>query len=224
MATEVRNRAQRRAAARETAKDPSFLNQTTSPFELKQPDRSGPKGKTLYELAAERQAELEAEGFYAKNPAPKSRDEGDNAQFWSDDDPIGPFGESVVYSVSLAMLHFTLDVMVFHQYRQDIEWREIFVKTGTMLPALFIVVYALHSRAASRFPRVKQVFFLAASIAAGCYLVRSGNEDGYYAVMKRAPPVGSLWVWSVIEMELGYALAHVAVVLGYMWWFGYGTF
>ncbi|KAF2432407.1 hypothetical protein EJ08DRAFT_131723 [Tothia fuscella] len=213
------NRAQRRAAPRESSK-----TETEVPYELKQPDRSGPKGKTLFEIAAERQAELEKEGFYAKHPPPH-RDEGDTAQFWSsNDDPIGPFGESLVYTISLAMLHFTLDVMVFHQYRQEIEWREIFAKTGKVIPALFMVIYALHSKAASRWPLMKQIFFLGASVVAGCYLIKSGNNDGYYAVMKRAPPVGSFWVWCVIEMELGFALAHVAAMLVYMFWNGYGAF
>jgi len=219
----LRNRAQRRAAARDSSKPTSsHLDQTNAPYKLAQPDRSGPKSKTLYEIAAERQAELEADGFYEKFPAPER--EGHDNDFWSDEDPIGPFGEAIVYGTSLSMLHFTLDVMVFHQYRQEIEWNEIFIKTGKMLPALFFVVYLLHSRTASRFPRAKQVFFLAASTAAGCYLVRSGNMDGYYAVMKRAPPVGTLWIWGVVEMQLGFALAHIAAILAFMWWYGFGAF
>jgi hypothetical protein len=227
----LRNRAQRRAAEREKSSktsSSSHLDQTDAPYELAQPDRSGPKGKTLFEIAAERQAELEKEGFYERNPPPKkAKGEGSYSEFLSDDEddePIGPVGEAFVWGISLAMLHFTFDVMVFHQYRQTIEWGTIFAKTGKMLPALFLVIYALHSKFAQRFPVIKQWFFLACSIAAGCYLIKSGNNNGYYAVMKTAPPIGTLWIWSVVEMHLEYALAHVVVMLGYVWWNGFGTF
>jgi hypothetical protein len=36
--------------------------------------------------------------------------------------------------------------------------------------------------------------------------------------MKAAPPVGALWVWSVIEMSLPYAAANVVAVVAYIWW------
>ena len=93
-----------------------------------------------------------------------------------------------------------------------------------MLPALFFVVWVLHTRLVVRLRWIRQLFFLAASIVAGCYLVRIGNKSGYYAVMKTAPPVGTLWVWSVIEMELVWALMHVFVVGGFMWVNGYSAF
>jgi hypothetical protein len=51
-----------------------------------------------------------------------------------------------------------------------------------------------------------------------------GNVYDYYAVMKQAPPLGTLWVWSVIEMKLPYALVGLVANLGYMWWKGYGVF
>jgi hypothetical protein len=220
--SQPRNRAQRRAAARDEAKHTPQLDQTSTGIKLGQPDRSGPKGKTLYDLAAERQAQLEAEGFYEKHGYDKPQY--DTQQFMSEADPIGPVGEAIVYGITLAMLHFTLDVLVFHQYRQDILWGEIFIKTIKMFPGLFFVVYLLHSPTANRLPLLKQLFFLACSVTAGCYLVYSGNNDGYYEVMKRAPPIGTLWVWSVVEMDLKNALAHLVIVAAFMWYYGLGNF
>lgn len=55
-------------------------------------------------------------------------------------------------------------------------------------------------------------------------MIYVGNTYDYYAVMKQAPPVGTLWVWSVIEMRLEFCLASVAVNLGYLWWNGFSTF
>jgi hypothetical protein len=59
------------------------------------------------------------------------------------------------------------------------------------------------------------------SVVAGCWLVRAVNRTGYYAVMKRAPPVGTLWIWSAVEMRLVPALVSCAVVGGYTWYYGF---
>lgn len=235
-----RNRRERRAADKAnktkssttTATTPSHLSTRLPEIPLEKPDFDAPRQpghKTLYEIAAERQAELEKEGFYDRYDDKYTH--GENAgdhQFWTggpdDDAPIGPLGEAFVWGVSLAMLHFTLDVMVFHQYRQEIEWGEIWGRTFRMLPALFAVIYVLHTKTALRWGRLRQLFFFAGSVVAGCYLVKSGNKEGYYAVMKKAPPIGTLWVWSCVEMELWWAVAHVVIVGVYMWVNGFSAF
>lgn len=40
--------------------------------------------------------------------------------------------------------------------------------------------------------------------------------------MKQAPPVGCLWVWSVIELELPWAVLGLAFDGLFLWWGGYG--
>lgn len=214
-----RNRKEKRAAARENNKPGQPFPRQEIP--LAQPDRSGPKGKTLFELAEERQ-ELLAQGqpFDKKHDDGQARDEQGSLL----DSPVGPVGDAVLLTLTLSMLHFTLDVLVYSQYRQDIEWRPICVRTATMVPLLFTVIYMLRSDMALRFPVARQVFYLGIAIAAGCYMIFAGNTYDYYAVMKRAPPLGTLWIWSVIEMRLPYALLSVVIDLGYMWFNGFSVF
>lgn len=59
-------------------------------------------------------------------------------------------------------------------------------------------------------------------MVAGCWLVRASNEDAYLEVMKKAPPLGVIWVWAVVELRWEVALAGLGVVGGYAWWCGYG--
>ncbi|OCK77994.1 hypothetical protein K432DRAFT_406836 [Lepidopterella palustris CBS 459.81] len=221
------NRKQRRAAAHKDLKSNGSSFKSTTEIDdagveylLKHPDRSGPKGKTLLQLAEERQAELnkgKPAGWNIGGNTPEG-------EVPFNDDPIGPFGNAILYSISLSMLHFTLDVIVYSQYREDVIWNEIFKRTGTVLPIFFVLVYLLHVPVSFRFPILRNLFFLATSIIAGCYMVYSGNINGYFFVMKTAPPIGTLWVWSVVEMSLPYALASVLSVGGYLWWNGFEIF
>lgn len=71
---------------------------------------------------------------------------------------------------------------------------------------------------------LRQGALLVIANAAGCYLIQLTNDKGYYAVMKNAPSLGTLWVWAILELGL---LGAVLGVLGpgvYAWKKGYGMF
>jgi len=175
---------------------------------LKHPDRSGPKGKTLFELADERQRELDAQ-------KPKSRLVAAHEAL---NEPVGAVGDAILYAISMTALHLTLDVIVYNQYREAILWDEIIKRAITASPIFGILVYLTHVEFSYRFPLLRNVAFLIGSIVAGCYIVYSANTYGYFYVMKAAPPVGALWIWSVIEMSLPYAATNVVAVVAYIWW------
>jgi hypothetical protein len=66
-----------------------------------------------------------------------------------------------------------------------------------------------------------QFLFFVASVTAGCYLIYISNTFGYYAVMKQAPPIGCLWIWSVIELDLVAAAASLLCCIGFLKLGGY---
>lgn len=111
-------------------------------IKLRQPDRSGPSEKTLLEIAEERglfaqadQKEKENEDANRKRALPKTatrvrvRQEQDD----EDDNVLSPTAERVLetmlWTVSLAMLHFTLDVLVQHQFSIDqVQWPQVCIR------------------------------------------------------------------------------------------------
>ncbi|KAF2452634.1 hypothetical protein BDY21DRAFT_358730 [Lineolata rhizophorae] len=228
-----RNRRERRAAARAAGHSPN-----RSPnIPMKKPDYDArPKGKTLYDLAAERQ-ELLAKGTPFESGGGGG---GDGATTVEDQvetirqheqssfvhaDEFGAVDMAVLYTAGLSMLHFMLDVLVYNQYRQNIEWPAIWGRTLRVAPMLFVIIYLLHTQTATiKLGLLRQVLFLGAAVWAGCYMIHAANRHGYFAVMKRVPPIGTLWVWSVIEMQLWFAVASVITVGGFYWWGGYEAF
>ncbi|MCJ1259140.1 hypothetical protein MMC24_006975 [Lignoscripta atroalba] len=226
-----RNRKERRAASKA---QPKNLITSSADIPLSQPSRDTPEHKTLYEIAAERQSQLQdGQPFTPQHPNSPSQPSvattvmnlnGTLSEIdvqVPTDDPMGPFGQALFFSVTLTMLHFTLDVLVHHQYRQEIGWDMIVQRTVTTFPLILFLVYFLHQRSSQLWV---QVLFLGMSFGSGCYLIYSSNEVAYFAVMKRAPPLGTLWVWSVIEMRLGFAVGSLAAVGAYFWQGGYTIF
>lgn len=99
---------------------------SSSDIPLAHPDKSGPdpSRQTLLNLAAERGL-LDAETQNRKTgklPA--------GVVPLRDEQPlIGRFGEAVLWSSSLAMLHFTLDVLTQHQYAEVLSWPRVITQS-----------------------------------------------------------------------------------------------
>ncbi|KAL4968876.1 uncharacterized protein BDV14DRAFT_196684 [Aspergillus stella-maris] len=68
-------------------------------------------------------------------------------------------------------------------------------------------------------PSPKTMVFLPAAVLLGNKLMAMTNEETYYAVMKQAPAIGTLWVWCILELPLG---ATVLGALGPLLWGVYG--
>lgn len=99
---------------------------------LAQPDRSAPSEQTLLDMALERNLFEQADQHPTNR---RKREEGhDDAD---GDGELSPTAERVMdallWTVSLAMLHFTLDVLVQHQYAMEIVWPQIATRALTAL-------------------------------------------------------------------------------------------
>lgn len=98
-------------------------------IKLKHADRSGPdpSRETLLDLAEKR-------GLLNIPDEEKE----DRTGLDENGEPlIGRLGESILWSISLTMLHFTLDVLVAHQYAVDIKWSHIITRTAQAFPGTF---------------------------------------------------------------------------------------
>ncbi|KAK7717702.1 hypothetical protein SLS64_003197 [Diaporthe eres] len=206
-------------------------------IKLKQPDRSGPTDKTLFDIAQERNLFKQAAAKERKNKRQhgEGAEEDDGEEEEEEEEGIPPGAERILetllYTVSLTMLHLTLDVLVQQQYAIEIEWFKIIQRDLQALMVFTALVYALHPHAAAttvvpglpqRFQNhARQAIFLAMGTAAGCYLIHITNKYSYIAVLKQAPALGCLWVWSIIELNLGLAVASLAASGFFFWQGGY---
>jgi hypothetical protein len=85
-------------------------------------------------------------------------------------------------------------------------------------PVLFLLTYLFHPRKDNR---LAQLAAFVASVAAGVWMVKATNRYGYFKVMKRAPQIGTLWVWTVMEMDKEWALLSLVGVVAWGWYSGY---
>lgn len=92
-------------------------------IKLRQPDRSGPTGKTLLDLANERDLFQQADWRQRELELARQRAEDDKLKL-----PPGAerFLEALLYSATLAVVHFSFDVLVMRQYGPEVKWDKAF--------------------------------------------------------------------------------------------------
>lgn len=72
-------------------------------------------------------------------------------------------------------------------------------------------------------PALKTLVFLPVSVLLGAHLIAITNGEPYYAVMKKAPAVGTIWIWCILELSFGAAvLGALGPLIWGVWWMGYG--
>ena len=218
------NRRERRAQARSKGNTGDEQD-----VPLSQPHRDAPRGKTLLDIANERQLLNRPVQTNPSITTTKINPDGSLANLETSEEFAGsvatPYLDIVLYTSTLSLLHYTLTVLVHHQYATTPpSLSDIFYKStlASPTPALILVLVAiLHPRSSQI---ITQIIFAALSVAAGAWLVYATNEDPYMAVMKKAPPLGTLWVWAVVEMRWEWALGSLGLVATWGWWEGYTVY
>lgn len=113
-------------------------------IKLERPDRSAPSEKTLMEMAAERNLFAQADARMkeltkqakAANAA-RGLDVDSSSESGEEDEEdikLSPgaerFLEAILWTATLAMIHFTFEVLVQSQYSMEIEWPVVWSRTA----------------------------------------------------------------------------------------------
>ncbi|CAG8513039.1 3534_t:CDS:2 [Paraglomus occultum] len=117
-----------------------------------------------------------------------------------------------LYTIPLCSVYCVMDIMVHRQYNQDVEFMPFFVRVAKMSPILWVFVY--FSNKYCHRPLVQFAMFLG-SIFCGCYVVYLLQKAPYLGVMRRCPPLSTLWTYFVAQLRLPPAVLSLLSVLVY---------
>lgn len=74
-------------------------------------------------------------------------------------------------------------------------------------------------------PTLRTIVLLPIAALLGAHLITVTNGEPYYAVMKKAPAYGTMWIWCILEMSFGPALiGALGPLIWGVYWMGYGIF
>ncbi|TFY77294.1 hypothetical protein EWM64_g6718 [Hericium alpestre] len=131
-----------------------------------------------------------------------------------DEDEVYPLAEEIFSAVTLiipiSFLLLLMYILVHFQYRQQPDWSLIAGRMASSIPILSVFVFYTNRHKARR--RAQFLLFLLA-IAAGMRMIWMVNWGNWLKNMQQLPPLGTIWVFAIIELDLGPAVLSLALVV-----------
>lgn len=118
---------------------------------------------------------------------------------------------AALHVIPLAFLYVIMDVLIHQQYSQDHSMKESLKRVVSGLPFLAVLVFYTHRYQTKR---LVQLALLLVSVGSGGGLIYQLNMGSWTENMQRAPPLVTLWVFAVIQMDLLPCCVSLAVVYG----------
>ncbi|TKY87184.1 hypothetical protein EX895_003861 [Sporisorium graminicola] len=115
----------------------------------------------------------------------------------------------VIWTMPFGFVYTLLDVLVRQQYGETVGVSDEAVRLIRALPLLaFFIHFNLTSK---RQALIQGLLFIICS-ACGCGLIYIVNKSPYDVVVQRVAPLGTLWIFSVVRLDLMPAFISLGIV------------
>ncbi|KAG8855615.1 hypothetical protein FRB96_006810 [Tulasnella sp. 330] len=118
---------------------------------------------------------------------------------------------TATYAIPMTFLYFCMDVLIHHQYAQQLPFREEAIKVATNVPFLSVFIFYSNRHKTSR---LVQLALFMMSVVCGTRLIWTLNKEGWRTAMQEAAPLTTLWTYTVMQLDLIPCGVSVATVFG----------
>jgi len=144
--------------------------------------------------------------------APQEADDDDEASF----SPLcTEIFNAILLIIPFSSLYVMMDILAHRQYGQHFTTLGILEGASSRIFLLSLFVFFTTRHKADR---RMQAFLFAASVASGIRLIYVVNRSNWRVVMRQCPPLGTLWVYTIVQLQLLPAVGALSLVAGWVWW------
>lgn len=121
--------------------------------------------------------------------------------------------DTIILLIPFSCLYIGMDIMIKQQYAQHPGLKEEFGQLVNAFPIMALFIFYTN--------RYKNTIILQgamtlASIAAGSHMIYLINKAPWGTVIRQCPPLGVIWVYTVVQLQLTYACVALLAVFGYV--------
>jgi len=184
----------------------------TSPSKMSPPSNPA---KPLIEITEDEQWRLINQSGILQNRAlvQESRDESTVEE--EDLSLCDEIFNAVLLIIPFSSLLLLMEILIRHQYGKTASVADIMEKMlpGVPILSLFIFYTNRHKR-----DRRMQFLLFIISIAVGTRMIYQFNHASWLVNMSQCPPLATVWIYTVIQLELIPAFLNLVVVGAFIWW------
>ncbi|EGO03399.1 hypothetical protein SERLA73DRAFT_174865 [Serpula lacrymans var. lacrymans S7.3] len=127
-----------------------------------------------------------------------------------------------IFSAAILIMPFTfffllMDILIHQQYARQPGFKELAGRLANNIPILSLFVFYTSRHKADR--RTQALLFLI-SLFVGPRMIWLINRGSWLVNMRQCPPFATVWLYAVVQMNLGLAVASLILIFGWVWWSG----
>ncbi|KAI9466833.1 hypothetical protein BJY52DRAFT_1234630 [Lactarius psammicola] len=138
-----------------------------------------------------------------------------------DEDEDYPLAEEIFAATTLlipmSFLLLMMYILVHFQYGQQPSWSAITDRMLSSVPILAIFIFFTNRH---KHKRWAQAGFFVLSVVSGTRMIYQVNYSNWLLNMQQCPPIGTIWVYTVLQLDLGPAALALSTVGVWVWWTG----
>ncbi|KAI3612509.1 hypothetical protein WG66_009946 [Moniliophthora roreri] len=125
--------------------------------------------------------------------------------------------DATLYIIPMSSLLLLMDILVHNQYGQQPSVKEIVDRMTPGIPILSVFIF--YTKRYKQDPRM-QFFLFLLSVFAGPRLMYLLARGGWLTNIRQCPPLATIWVYTMVQLNLAPALLNLLIVGAYVWWKG----
>ncbi|KAF9058089.1 hypothetical protein BJ165DRAFT_105624 [Panaeolus papilionaceus] len=122
---------------------------------------------------------------------------------------------AVMYIIPFSSLLILMEILVRQQYGRKAAVDDLYERIISGVPILSIFIFFT-----MRYKpyRKMQIFLFIISVLCGSRLLYQVNNANWLTVMKQGPPFATIWIYTIVQLDLGPAVLGLFTVASYCWW------
>ncbi|KAH8118438.1 hypothetical protein DFH11DRAFT_672326 [Phellopilus nigrolimitatus] len=144
---------------------------------------------------------------------------GSKAEEESDDEPCSPLCSeifnAILFIIPFSSLYIMMDILAHRQYAHAFTTAQLIEKVVYGIPLLSLFIFYTTRHKAER--RMQALLFLL-SVGCGSRLIYVVNWANWQIVMRQCPPLGTIWIYTVAQLDLAPAVAALGTVAAFVKW------
>ncbi|KAK0469931.1 uncharacterized protein EV420DRAFT_1497560 [Desarmillaria tabescens] len=130
-----------------------------------------------------------------------------------------PLAEEIFNAITMivpfSFLLLMMEILIRHQYGKHPGLDVLVERMVSNVPILALLIfYTMRYKEHRRL----QIGLFLASVGIGCRVTYLLSRGSLYVNIRQIPPLCTLWIYAIVQLELGPALLNLATVAAYVWW------
>ncbi|KAF8915960.1 hypothetical protein CPB85DRAFT_389537 [Mucidula mucida] len=122
---------------------------------------------------------------------------------------------AILYIIPFSFCLLMMEILIHHQYGKQPGLKVLVDRMVSGVPIMSIFIfYTMRYKNHRRM----QFFLFVASCFAGSRMLYMLARVGFIKNMKQCPPLATLWIYTIVQLDLGPAVLNLIFVGAYVWW------